>query len=45
MNKDDVMCVCVCVCVCVYWNSTQTQKRMKNAICSNMDGHREYYTK
>ena len=27
------------------WNITQPLKRMKNAICSNMDGPRDYHTK
>ena len=27
------------------WNSTQLQKEWKIAICSNMDGPREYHTK
>ena len=37
MEKEDV--------VYVQWNTTQTdiQKRMKFAICNNMDGSRGYY--
>ena len=51
--KEDVACVCVCVCVClcVCVNITHTQygillsKEWNNAICSNMDGPRDYHTK
>ena len=29
----------------IQWNITQPQIRMNNAICSNMDGPRDYHTK
>ena len=33
------------VCVCVYNGIVFSHKKMKNVNCSNMDGHRDYYTK
>ena len=43
-------CVCVCVCVCVYIHIytrilLSHKKELNNAICSNMDGPRDCYTK
>ena len=42
------MCVCVCVCVCMYVYGgilLSHKKEWNNAICSNMDGSRDYHTK
>ena len=35
----------VCVCVYIKQNTTQLQKKMNFAICSNMDGPGDYHTK
>ena len=35
------MCVCVCVCVILLGH----QRKRNNAICSNMDGPRDYQAK
>ena len=42
------MCMCVCVCVYVYVYSRvllSHKKEGNSAICSNMDGPREYYAR
>ena len=54
MDEEDVVYICVCVCVYIYTHThTHTHsgilfslnKRVKYAICSNMDGARDYHTK
>ena len=49
MDKEDVVyvCVCVCVCVCISYNGILVghKREWNNAICSNIDGHRDYHTK
>ena len=40
--------VCVCVCVCVYTHTMEYYSAIKkndSAICSNMDGPRDYHIK
>ena len=46
MEKEDMVCVCVCVCVCVSNGILLSHKKeWNNAICSNMDGPRDYHIK
>ena len=35
----------VCTCMYMYMNMTQSRKECTNAIYSNTDGPRDYYTK
>ena len=41
MDKENVVCVCVCVCIMEYYPAI---KKWNTAICSNMDGPRDYHT-
>ena len=51
MDEEDVAYVYVCVCVCVYnrlfiiEHYSAKEKEWNNAVCSNMDGPRDYHTK
>ena len=40
--EKDVVCVCVCVCNGILLSH---KKEWNDAICSNMDGPRDYHTK
>ena len=45
MDKEDIWINGYMVYIYIQWNTTQPQKEWNNAICSNMDGPRDYHTK
>ena len=45
MDKEDVGCVCVCVFIHTMKYYSAIKNEWNNAICSNMDGSKDFHTK